>query len=103
MPHFHSVTRTFLTCHRVRDPRLANERGNGKAEVTVLPLPAILAVAALFPPEPGSRHIWFPPDPGVVPGLPSDTSLAHGKFILVCILTGAPATIRGRPLLVRVS
>ena len=97
------MTRDFLTCHRVRDPRLANERGNGKAEVTVLPLPAILAPATLFPPEPGSRHIGLPPDPGVAPGLRSDTSLAKRKFILVCILKGAPGTIRGHPLLIRVS
>ena len=97
------MTRTFLTCHRVRNPRLANERGNGKVEVTVLPLPAILVPATLFAPESGSRHIGLPPDPGVAPGLPSDTSLAKRKFILVCILTGAPTTIRGRPLLIRVS
>ena len=87
------MTRDFLTCHRVRDPRLADERRKQKVEAVGLPLPAIFV----------SRHIWLPPDPGVALGLPSDTSLAQRKFILVCILTGAPANIRGRPLLVRVS
>ena len=77
----------------MRDPRLADEWRKQKAEAVRLPLPATF----------GSRHVWLPPDPGVAPGLPSNTSLAQRKFILVCILTGAPANIRGRPLLVRVS
>ena len=77
----------------MRDPRLADEWRKQKAEAVRLPLPATF----------GSHHIWLPPDPSVAPGLPSDTSLAQRKFILVCILTVAPVNIRERPLLVRFS
>ena len=59
-PQFHSVTRDFLTCRRVRNPRLANEWRQQKAEAIRLLLPATF----------GSRHIWLAPDPCVVPGLP---------------------------------
>ena len=80
-PKFHTVTRAFLICRRVRDKQLTDP----------YLAPARSSRLSMYRCRTNSRHVWLPPDlAGVALGFPIDTSLAQRKFILVFIPYGRP-------------